>query len=129
MKSLLSPILLFLIGMIACRLGHAASPPAQVWMRSLVQTGRSPVSVGPDGTIYSSSSDGTNGVVALDGTGQVVWGYRDASARYSAPVIGNQGELYCITSDRRLVCLEPQGTRRWELKLTQDVIHLPAVGP
>ena len=108
---------------------RAGSPPAQVWMRSLIQTGRSPVSVGLDGTLYSSSSDGTNGVVALDGTGRVLWAYPDRTARYSSPVIGNQGELYSITSDRRLVCLEPQGTLRWEIKLTQDVIQTPAVGP
>lgn len=87
------------------RMLRAGSPPAQVWMRSLVQTGRSPVSVGPDGTIYSSSSDGTNGVVALDGTGKVLWAYPDRTARYSSPVIGIGGELYATTSDRRLVCL------------------------
>ena len=129
MKCILSPILLFLIGLITSEIGHAGSPPSQVWMRSLVQTGRSPVAVGLDGTIYSSSSDGTNGVLAIDGTGRVLWGYPDRTAQYSAPVIGNQGELYSITSDRRLVCLEPQGTLRWEIKLTQDVLHIPAVGP
>lgn len=108
---------------------RAGSPPAQVWMRSSLQTGRSPVAVGPDGTLYSSSSGSTNGVVALDGTGRVLWAYPDLTARYSAPVIGNQGELYSITSDRRLVCLEPPGTLRWEIKLARDVLHTPAVGP
>lgn len=128
MKSTLHSILLLLIGLTVSAIGQAISPPTKVWMRNLVQTGRSPVAVGPDGTIYSSSTDGTNVVVALDGTGRVVWGYSDRSAAYSAPVIGNRGELYCITSDRRLVCLEPQGTRRWEIKLTHEVIHIPAVG-
>jgi hypothetical protein len=108
--------------------GSAATPPSVAWTRNLTHPVHDPVAIAPDGTLYATANDGTNAVVALDAAGQVLWGYHDPTARYSSPVIGETGDLYSITDDRRLVALSPQGALRWERPLTGRVYHLPVLG-
>jgi sugar lactone lactonase YvrE len=127
MKRLRLPILL-----LACvavgGTGRASTPPSVAWTRNFTHPSHDPVALGPNGALYATANDGTHALVALDAAGQVLWGYQDPSTRYSSPVIGDTGDLYSITEDRRLVALSHQGALRWQRPLTGRVYHLPVLG-
>jgi outer membrane protein assembly factor BamB len=83
---------------------------------SFQASGGSPLTpaVGRDGSVYLAAG----GILfALDYRGGERWRYRLRAEAEEGPVLGPDDTLYLATGERRLLALDPEGGRKWELSL------------
>ncbi len=94
-----------------------------------------PTSLGPDGTLYTTSEDSIFAINPIDGS--VIWSYPSGQlddARAEGITIDNAGNLYFTTSVGILASLAPDGTLRWSYDLAPDTSDIvapgaPVIGP
>lgn len=83
------------------------------------------VTPGFDGSLYI----GGEGITALAPDGKVRWRYSSERRHCgSAPALSPDGLVYAVCQDL-LVCLGPDGTKRWEIALSLDLAESPVIGP
>jgi outer membrane protein assembly factor BamB len=86
--------------------------------------------IGPDGTIYVGSADGT--MYALNPDGSLKWQFDTLDPIRSSASIDGDGNIYFGAGDGRLYCLRDDGTRLWSFATTagdrNDLNGSPAIG-
>ncbi|MCI4369199.1 MAG: PQQ-binding-like beta-propeller repeat protein, partial [Thermoplasmata archaeon] len=87
----------------------------------------SPV-IGPNGTIYVGSDDGSLYAVR-GGDGIILWSYATGGAVRSSPAVSSGGTVYFGSNDGHLYALNPNGTLAWALNTGSRIFSSPAVGP
>ena len=81
--------------------------------------------IGPGGTIYVGSADGS--LFAVDPDGTLRWRYSTGGNMRSSPSVAPDGTVYVGSDDGYLYALNPNGTLKWRYN-TQEPIHAsPAV--
>ena len=83
--------------------------------------------IGPDGTVYASSSDGS--LYAFDGqTGTKKWAFATGGTIPGSPALGQDGTIY-VTSDKNLFALVASNASvKWEFS-TYYSFTAPTIGP
>ncbi|MDJ0764325.1 MAG: PQQ-binding-like beta-propeller repeat protein [Myxococcota bacterium] len=82
--------------------------------------------IGPDGTIYVSTS--SNNFYAIHPDGTEKWILETAGEIESPPVVGLDGTIYVWVEDS-LYAINPDGTEKWIINPTADSNLPPAIGP
>ena len=86
--------------------------------------------IGPEGTIYVGSADGT--MYALHGDGTKKWAFDTLDPIRSGAAIDGAGNIYFGGGDGRLYALRPDGARWWSYDTTEgdrnDLNGPPAIG-
>jgi outer membrane protein assembly factor BamB len=83
------------------------------------------VTPSPDGSFYF----GGDGITAVGSDGKVRWRYLSERRHCgSAPSLSPDGLIYAVCQDL-LICLQPDGIKRWEIALALDLAETPAIGP
>ena len=85
----------------------------------------SPV-VGPDGTVYIGSVDGTFN--ALRQSGRMRWSYVCDEPIFSTAAISQLGSVYVGCDDDTLLAFSTSGRLRWTYPMKQDVDGAPIIG-
>ena len=67
--------------------------------------------IGPDNTIYVSSS--ANTLYALNPNGTIKWSLSDPCSLCKTPTIGSDGTIYIATISDGLLAINPDGTEKW----------------
>ncbi len=85
----------------------------------------SPV-IGPDGTIYVGSVDGT--LNALRSDGKLRWSYVCDEPIFSTAAVSQTGTVYVGCDDDTLMAFSTEGTQRWTYSMKHDVDSAPVIG-
>jgi len=70
--------------------------------------------IGPDGTIYIGSHDGT--IYAVERDGSLSWSYEASSTISTSPAIAEDGTIYFVTTDGGFYSLNEDGAENWVLE-------------
>jgi outer membrane protein assembly factor BamB len=82
------------------------------------------LSAGSDGATYVNRS---NGLTALDSTGQLKWQFEAPLFRGHQPLVATDGTVYLASQDRHLYALRPDGSALWKLE-TSGTVAQPLLG-
>jgi len=72
--------------------------------------------IAPDGTIYVTTADPKNLLVAVNPNGTEKWRYQTGQWMTSAPAIGSDGTIFFGSTDTYIYAVNPNGTLRWRYK-------------
>ncbi len=75
--------------------------------------------VGPDNTIYITSTDGN--IFALNSDGTEKWHYKTGSELFSTPSVGADGTIYVGSNNKKFFALKPDGKIKWVYFVGSDV--------
>ncbi len=90
-----------------------------------MDTYKSSVTIGIDGTIYFGVGDG---LIALNPNGTLRWKYSTTDDVYSAPAIGDDGTIYFGCWNTYFYALNPNGTLNWQFKTGYGIGVSPCIG-
>ena len=82
--------------------------------------------IGPEGTIFVGSPDGSLYAVTHDST--LVWSYPTGDDIRSSPAVAADGTVYFGSYDDTLYALYPDGAPRWSYPTGRSVHASPAIG-
>jgi outer membrane protein assembly factor BamB len=82
--------------------------------------------LGPDGTIYCGSGDGS--IYALNPDGTRKWAFPTGDTVAASPAVGPDGTIYCGSDDGKVYALNPDGTQKWAFTTGQQVYSSAVVG-
>ena len=82
--------------------------------------------LGPDGTLYVGSFDGT--FFALTPAGRVKWKFKAGREVHSSAAVGEDGTIYFGSRDGKLYALTPAGQLKWTFPTAGWVDASPALG-
>ena len=85
--------------------------------------------IGPDGTLYIGSGDGTFYALNPDGTKK--WSYASGAPITSTPAIGSDGTIYFThrqSSSKYIFALNPDGTLKWKFQTIGFISASPTIG-
>lgn len=88
--------------------------------RSIISYG-SPV-IADDGTIYITTNDPENSLIAFTPNGAELWRYHTGWYVTSAPVIGLDGGIFFGSADTYIYAVNPNGALRWRYKTGDRVM-------
>lgn len=87
-----------------------------------------------DGNVYigdigdEESDNGEGGrLYCIGPDGQLRWDFETGGSIYGAVTVDGDN-VYCVSADSTLYCLDRAGALRWSLRLTDDLSCAPAVG-
>jgi len=72
--------------------------------------------IADDGTIYTTTMDSANSLVAVNPNGTEKWRYQTGQWLTSAPAIGLDGTIFFGSSDTYIYAVNSNGTLRWRYK-------------
>ena len=72
--------------------------------------------IAPDGTIYVTTMDPKNLLVAVNPDGTEKWRYQTGQWMTSAPAIGSDGTIFFGSADTYIYAVNPNGTLLWRYK-------------
>ena len=100
-------------------------PPVEIAaFRTGGRIAASPV-IGPDGTIYVGSVDGTFNAIRRDG--RMRWSYVAGAPIFSTAAISESGAVYVGCDDDTLLAFTADGAVRWSYRQKQDVDSSPVI--
>ena len=111
----------------------AVSSGTQKWAFETEGSIVSSPAIGPNGTVYVGSGDGSLYSVQSDGTQSWTFQTKDFTEDSgkgvdSSPAIGPTGTVYVGSDDGNLYAINPDGTRKWVFNTGGAVTSSPAVG-
>lgn len=83
--------------------------------------------IGPDGTIYLGSNDGSLYAINPDGT--LKWTFPTKGAVHSRPAIGPDGTIYVGSWDHYLYAINPDGSSKWAFLTKGKINSSPFIDP
>jgi len=83
--------------------------------------------IGPDGTIYLGSNDGSLYAINPDGT--LKWTFPTKGAVHSRPAIGPDGTIYVGSWDHYLYAINRDGSAKWAFLTKGEINSSPFIGP
>jgi len=104
--------------------GPAKAPVEIAVFRAGGRIAASPV-IGPDGTIYVGSVDGTFNAIRRDG--RMRWSYVAGTPIFSTAAISESGVVYVGCDDDTLLAFTADGAVRWSYRQKQDVDSSPVI--
>ncbi|SFK83335.1 PQQ-like domain-containing protein [Paenibacillus sp. 1_12] len=108
------------------------SDGAKLWTFLLNKAILTPPTVGPEGTIYTSTgTKGSSGeFVAIRTDGTKKWAFAAGDHIESSPVFGSDGTIYVVSKDGILHALNPKdGSEIWSLDMGVKSQAFLAIGP
>ncbi len=105
--------------------GPETKPRQIAHFRTGARVFASPV-IGPDGTIYIGSVDGTFNALRLDG--RLRWSYICDKPIFATAAVSLSGTVYVGCDDDTLLAFSTDGTLRWTYRMKQDVDSPPVIG-
>ncbi len=118
---------------------HGLERPGLRWVHQVKYARLYGIAVGGDGTVYASA---TNGIYAIDESGQRVWSQRAGPPARATPAVAAGGRAYIqfFSSKPRpfghadlnsgsLVAFDRCGELRWKFPAPPRNIHSPVLGP
>jgi outer membrane protein assembly factor BamB len=99
----------------------------QKWAFTTFGEVESSPAIGPDGTIYVGSDEGT--LYALNPDGTKKWAFSTWNGYFSSPAIGADGIIYAGSNDGKLYAINGDGTQKWAFTTGGPVRSSPAVSP
>lgn len=103
-----------------------ASPPNELWaFHTGARIYASPV-VGPDGTVYIGSIDGTFNALGPDG--RVRWSYSGGAAFFSSAAVSSTGHIYVGCDDGSFLAFHSSGRVLWSERQLQPFDSSPVIG-
>ncbi len=106
--------------------GGPAVRPNVIWrFRTGARVYASPV-IGPDGTIYVGSVDGTFN--ALTPEGELRWSYTARSSFFSTAAVSAVGNVYLGSDDGTFLAFHPSGRVLWSARRDLPFDSSPAIG-
>lgn len=106
--------------------GVAVRPARAVFSLPLTAILSSPA-IGPDGTIYVTTTAGKLVAVAADGSA-AKWTATTNDTLGSSPAIATDGTIYVGSSDGKLYAFGPDGAMKWAFPTGAAITGSPAVG-
>ncbi|MBN2289741.1 MAG: PQQ-binding-like beta-propeller repeat protein, partial [Candidatus Glassbacteria bacterium] len=113
---------------------NALYPNGKVrWRFQLGKAQAGGASIGPDSTVYVSAVD----LFAVNPDGTLKWKYdattwptdsMPASSFEHTPIVGPEGTVYVVGTDRRLHAINPEGTLKWRVRVGAGARMPPVVG-
>lgn len=104
-----------------------AGTGASRWVTNVTAAIDSSPVVGPDGTVYVGSVNGT--LYALrPANGETRWEFTAGSFISSSPALGRDGILYFGTGGGRLLAVTGGGQERWSFQTGDVILSSPAIG-
>ena len=97
------------------------------WKTDLKNALVSSPAVGPDGTIYQGSMDGS--LHALSPDGKLKWTFKTRGHVYASAAVAPDNTVYITSADGSLYALGPDGRERWTYYTGDAVRSSPALGP
>jgi len=104
--------------------GPLAEPVVSSIFRTGARVFSSPV-IGPDGTIYIGSIDGTFNAMHRDG--KLRWSYVCGQPVFATAAISQSGVVYTGCDDETLIAFTTDGAIRWTYRMSQDVDSAPVI--
>jgi outer membrane protein assembly factor BamB len=104
--------------------GPAKAPVEIAAYRTGGRIAASPV-IGPDGTIYVGSIDGTFNAIRRDG--RMRWSYVAGAPIFSTAAVSESGAVYVGCDDDTLLAFTADGAIRWTYRQKQDVDSSPVI--
>ena len=104
--------------------GPSKAPVEIAAFRTGGRISASPV-IGPDGTIYVGSVDGTFNAVRRDG--RMRWSYVAGAPIFSTAAVSESGIVYVGCDDDTLLAFTADGAIRWTYRQKQDVDSSPVI--
>lgn len=96
------------------------------WKKSMgMETGEQHISVGNDGTLYVAGLKGK--LVAYDPDGREKWEYRSDGDMMTDPIVSKSGNVYQVSGDESLHCIDKTGVAKWVAKITAKYAPPPYV--
>ncbi|MCD4782805.1 MAG: PQQ-binding-like beta-propeller repeat protein [Candidatus Eremiobacteraeota bacterium] len=96
------------------------------WIKSMgMETGEQHMSVGNDGTLYVAGLKGK--LVAFDPDGREKWEYRSSGDMMTCPIVSKSGDVYQVSGDESLHCIDNRGVAKWIAKITAQYAPPPYV--
>ena len=92
---------------------------------------RSSPAIGPDGTIYVGSEDGTLYAVdpGADPEDNPKSFFLTSDSIFSSPAVAPDGTIYIGSDDGNLYAISPNGEEKWKFQTGGSVFSSPAIGP
>ncbi len=100
--------------------GRRAGPaplkaPSEAWKVDVKGVVAGSPTLGPDGTIYVASHEGS--LFAIDPAGTVKWTYKTGDRSWSTPAVAEDGTIYIGSDDDHLYAINGDGSLKWKLRL------------
>ncbi|CAN5506911.1 hypothetical protein BH11MYX1_BH11MYX1_18740 [soil metagenome] len=89
--------------------------PKELWSVDLKGVVAGSPTIGPDGTIYVTSHEGS--LFAIDIAGKVKWAFKTGDRSWSTPAVAQDGTIYIGSDDDFLYAVKPDGALKWKLRL------------
>jgi outer membrane protein assembly factor BamB len=89
--------------------------PKELWKVDVKGAVVGSPTIGPDGTIYVASHDGS--LYAIDGKGAIKWSFKTGDRSWSTPAVAQDGTIYIGSDDDHLYAIKADGSLKWKLRL------------
>ena len=97
------------------------------WKTDLKNALVSSPAVGPDGTIYQGSMDGS--LHALSPDGKLKWTFKTRGHVYASAAVAPDNTVYITSADGSLYALGPDGREHWSFYTGDALRSSPVIGP
>ena len=109
--------------------GQVYGSYSAAWIGSEITPDFESCAVSPNNVLYAMTDDGH--MLAFSDTPALLWSTQvsnftsPGSGKYGVPHVGNDGNIYVVTTNSQLVCISPQGVVLWRLAFESGISLFP----